>query len=756
MGRGPAVHPRVRPRIRSRLLRAIVTRPRTILLVTVVVTILAAIVGVGAVSRMKTGGFDDPGSDSVRGTQALLDRFGSADPNLVVLIGSTAGVETPAVRTKGQDVTATLRREPGLQVVASYWETPVAELRGRSGDVGLIVAHVDGDQDESAEHTGRLHDLLTRAEGPTDGVTVSLGGLTQINNDINTQVTKDLARAESIAIPVTLALLLVVFGTVVAAGIPLIIGILSIIGTLGALAILATLTEVSVFAVNLTTALGLGLAIDYCLLFISRYREERRRHYGTVAALDATMRSAGRTIVFSAATVAAALCCLLVFPQYFLRSFAFAGVAVVAITLVGALIILPALLLLLRGRIERWPLPWRRRSTRTKGRTRSRARSQTSGLSAVGRVAAVAWRYPARTAIPTLAVLLLLGVPFLHVTFGVPDDRVLPTSAESRQTADRLRADFAAPATGALAIIATTWGTGPAAATDTSTYASRLSAIPGVDRVDSAAGSYTAGRLSTPPTPATAARFANGAATWFSILSRTEPYSPAGAHLAHAVRAAPVPQHHRVLVTGQAAQLLDITGSIGHHLPLALALIAIITFTVLFLLTGSVVLPLKALVFNLLSLSAVFGAMVWIFQDGHLAGPLGITPAPLPVAIPVLLFCITYGLSMDYAVFVLARIREQHDSGTTLRQAVITGLSRSGRIISAAALILAVSFFSTLVSGVSFIKLFGLGTGLAILLDALIVRPVLVPAFMRLAGDWNWWAPRPLRALHNRIGIREQ
>ncbi len=732
-----------RPLVRSRLLRVIVARPRTILLVTVVVTILAAIVGIGAVGRMKTGGFGDPGSDSVRGTQALLARFGSAEPNLVVLVGSSAGVETPAVRTKGQDVTAVLRREPGVQVVASYWETPVAELRGRSGDVGLIVAHVDGDEDASAEHTGRLHDVLTHADSPTAGVTVSLGGLTQINNDINMQVTKDLAKAESIAVPVTLLLLLAVFGTVVTAGIPLLVGILAIIGTLSGLAILAALTEVSVFAVNLTTALGLGLAIDYCLLFVSRYREEREHHYGTVAALDATMCSAGRTIMFSAATVAAALCCLLVFPQYFLRSFAFAGVMVVAITLAGALIVLPALLLLLRGHIERWPLPLRRRPV------------QPAGLSMVGRVAALAWRRPLLTALPTLTILLLLGIPFLHVTFGIPDDRVLPTSTESRHTADRLRTDFGVVNNGALAIVADTWGSGPTATTDTATYASRLSTIPGVDRVDSAAGSFTAGHQTTPPSPTTT-RFTAGDATWLSILSRTEPYSPAGARLAHAIRATPVPHHRRVLVTGQAAQLIDITASIGHRLPLALALIAVITFAVLFLLTGSIVLPVKALAFNLLSLSAVFGTMVWIFQDGHLAGPLGITPAPLPVAIPVLLFCITYGLSMDYAVFVLARIRERHDTGATLHRAVVDGLSRSGRIISAAALILAVSFFATLVSGVSFIKLFGLGTGLAILLDALIVRPILVPAFMRLAGQWNWWAPRPLRAIHNRIGIREE
>ncbi len=723
----------------------IVARPRAILLITLVLAVLAGVASTGAVSRMKTGGFDDPGSDSVRGSRVLANRFGAAAPNLLILIGGSAGgagVDTPAVRAVGQDVTARLRGEPGVRVVASYWETPVAQLRGRAGDVGLVVAHVDGDEDTGAKHTRALHDVLARA-GSSAAVTVRFGGITQINNDINAQVTKDLARAESIAVPATLVLLLVVFATAVAAGVPLLVGVLAIIGTLSMLGALAAVMDVSVFAVNLTTALGLGLAVDYCLLFVSRYREEHRIRHDTVTALDMTMSSAGRTILFSAATVAAALCCLLVFPQYFLRSFAFAGVAVVAVTLAGALVVLPALLVLLGGGIERWPVPRRRHDPRP------------GELGPVGRVAALAWRRPLLTALPTLAVLVLLGLPFLHVRFGVPDDRVLPTSTESRESADRIRTDFGVVDSGALAVVAESWGTGPDARSRAASYASRLSTVAGVERVDSGAGSFTAGRQTADAGPDTA-RFIAGDATWLSVLSRVEPYSPEGARLARAVRAVDIPGGRTVLVTGQAAQLVDITNSIGHRLPVAIALIAVATFVVLFGLTGSVVLPLKALVFNLLSLSAVFGAMVWIFQDGHLSGMLGFTPTPLPVAIPVLLFCVTYGLSMDYAVFVLARVRERHEAGAALQDAVIDGLSRSGRIISAAALILSVSFFATLVSGVSFIKLFGLGTGLAILLDALVVRPVLVPAFMRLAGPWNWWAPRQLRAVHSRFGFREQ
>jgi len=763
------------PRPASRALRLAVARPKAVLVV--VTLLMLAIGGIGAagLGKLKTGGFDDPTSDSVRGQHALVAHFGAAQPNLVVLIEPvTGGVDSPAARTIGDSVTATLRATPGAQVVASYYPSPIPELRARSGRAALIVVNVRGDEDASARLTKKLHTALARDNGP---VLVRFGGITQIDNDLNAQATKDLAKAESIAIPLTLLLLLVVFGTVVAAGLPLLIGLLSIAGTLGILGGLAAMTNVSIFSVNLATALGLGLAVDYCLLFVSRYRDEleagRRpaghspeatgrmggapgrggrqvEHGDVVVALDATMRTAGRTIVFSAATVATSLCCLLVFRQYFLRSFAVAAVAVVAITLIGALLALPALLVLLGERIERWPVPGRRRRTPT---PLSRAGGPEK-LSWLGRTAALAWRRPALCALPVLTALLAIGSPSLGVHFGVPDERPLPSGVESRQVATEIRTDFGVIDDGSVGVVATAWGRGPVADAQAAQYAARLSLVPGVDRVDSAVGSYARGARISPPGPVNA-RFVNGNAMWFSVLSQIPPYSSAGGKLATTIRDLPVPGGRTVLVTGQGAQLVDIIHSIGARLPWALALLAVCTLILLFLMTGSVLLPVKVLVFNLLSLSAIFGVMVWIFQEGHLSGLLGFTPSPIPVAIPVLMFCAAFGLSMDYAVFVLARIREQHLAGEPLRESVVHGIDRGGRVVSAAAAILAVSFFSTAVSGVSFIKMFGLGAGLAVLLDALVVRSLLVPAFIRVAGKWNWWAPGPLRAWHDRFGWRE-
>jgi RND superfamily putative drug exporter len=762
----------------GRLLRLTLGWPKTVLLVAVLIGALATVFGANAGSAFKTGGFDDPGSESVRGRAALNELFETADPNLVVLVEKAGGSADDADAAKtGRDVTARLKASEGVVVVASYWTDSRPELRSRQGDAGLVLARVAGDEDDSARRTARLHADLERSEGP---VQVRFGGLTQLNNDMNEQVKADLAKAESIAIPITLLLLLIVFGTVVAAGVPLIVGLFAIAGTLGALAGLASVTDVSIFAVNLTTALGLGLAVDYSLLFVSRYREERAaeptagptvagtvyraggRAAGptvvtalsgrsaavphskalTVAALTATMRTAGRTIVFSAATVAAALSCLLVFPQYFLRSFAYAGAAVVLLTLLGALVVLPAVLVLLGDRIDRWALPGRRRLSRT-------------DAGVWGRVAAVVLRRPLLTAAPVVAVLLALGAPFLHIQFGIPDDRVLQPSVEGRQVADRLRADFSTTPVGSLVVVAEHWGSGTESDERAAAYAEDLSLVAGVDGVESVAGSYKDGRRVAEPSAETSGRFRSGEATWLSVQSGVEPYSGKGGDLARAVRAAPVPDGRDVLVTGQAAQLVDITESIGERLPIALALIGLITFVLLFLLTGSVLLPVKALALNTLTLTAVFGAMVLIFQDGHLSGLLGFTPTTLAVTIPVLLFCVTFGLSMDYEVFVLSRISERHEAGADLQTAVTEGLSRSGRVISAAAAILSASFLAMLVSGVSFIQLLGLGAGLAILVDALLVRPVLVPAFMRLAGRWNWWAPAPLRAVHARFGLSE-
>lgn len=721
------------------VVRLIVRRPKLILFTALLLAVLAIAFSGDVVGALKTGGFDDARSDSVRGRAVLAQHFRAADPNLVVLIEKPGGsVDDADIRAATRQITLRLAATTGVTVVGSYPNKRLSQLVNRYRDKGIVLVHVDGDEDLSAQRVARLHDELA---GTIGAVRVSFGGLTQINNDINDQVTADLARAESIAIPITLVLLLLVFGTVWAAGAPLLIGIFSIVLTLGALRLLAVLTDVSVFSINMATALGLGLAVDYSLLFVSRYREQRCRDSDLVTALGVTMRTAGRTILFSAATVAVALCSLLVFSQYFLRSFAYAGIAVVAATVGAALLVLPALLVVLAERIDKWPL-WRR--------------SQANGGHAPfwGRLAASVMRRPVLSAAPVILVLLLLGLPFTHVRFGIPDDRVLPAQAESRVFADTIRGEFATTGSGATVIVAQRWGGGPDGVARAADYAARVSRIEGVTRVDGMAGSF-AGGAAVPGTATAARGFTAGDATWFSVLSDVEPYSTRGADLARAVRAVPVPAGVPVLVTGPAAQLVDITGSIGERLPLALILIACTTFVLLFLLTGSVLLPVKALLLNLLTMSAVFGVAVWIFQDGHLADLLGHTATPLAVAIPVLLFCVAFGLSMDYEVFVLSRIIERHRQGADLRTSVVDGLSRSGRVISAAAAILSVSFLAMLSSRVSFIQFFGLCASLAIILDALLVRPVLVPALMRLAGPWNWWAPRPLRALHDRLGLRE-
>jgi len=721
------------------IVRLVARRPKIVLLTALLLAGLAIAFSGDVVGALKTGGFDDARSDSVRGRAVLAQHFHAAEENLVILIAKPGGsVDDADTRGTARDVTDRLAATTGVTLAASYWKSGSPQLVSRDHDKAILLVHVDGDEDQSAQRVTSLHDAIA---GSTGAVRVSFGGLTQVNNDINASVTGDLATAESIAIPITLVLLLLVFGTVWAAGAPLLIGIFSIVLTLGALRLLAVFTDVSVFSMNMVTALGLGLAVDYSLLFVSRYREQRGRDSDIVAALGVTMRTAGRTILFSAATVAVALCSLLVFPQYFLRSFAYAGIAVVAATVGAALLVLPALLILLGDRIDKWSL--------------RRRRPVDAGYTAFwGRIAAYVMRRPVLTAAPVVLVLLLLGLPFTHVRFGIPDDRVLPAHAESRIVADAIRGEFTDTGSGATVIVAQHWGDGPDGVARAADYATRVSQIPGITRVDSMAGSF-AGGVTVPSPPAARSGFTAGEATWFSVLSEVEPYSSRGADLARAVRAVPVPAGRTVLVTGPAAQLVDITSSIGGRLPLALILIACTTFALLFLLTGSVLLPVKALLFNLLTMSAVFGVAVWIFQDGHLAGLLGNTATPLAVAIPVLLFCVAFGLSMDYEVFVLSRIIERHQQGADLRTSVIDGLSRSGRVISAAAAILSVSFLAMLSSGVSFIQFFGLCASLAIILDALLVRPVLVPAFIRLVGRWNWWAPRPLRAVHNRLGLRE-
>jgi putative drug exporter of the RND superfamily len=523
------------------------------------------------------------------------------------------------------------------------------------------------------------------------------------------------------------------------------------------LRVLAEVTDVSIYALNLTTALGLGLAIDYSLFIVSRYREELRAGREPADALVVTMGTAGRTVLFSAATVAVSLLALLVFPLYFLRSFGYAGIAVVALAAIGALVVLPALLAVLGRRVDRFPLPLlRRRAAATTARE--------PGTGFWHRIATAVMRRPVPVALAVVAFLLLLGTPFLGVRFGLPDDRVLPPSAEGRQVAEAVRANFATDESSALSVVASGIGDPTAHLAEIDGYAAALSQLDGVERVDALTGSYAGGaRLQGPldagdghgpAVPPEGRRFAAADGTWLSVVGSVEPYSAAGEDLVAAVRGLDAPLGGQV--TGPSAQLVDTKASLFGNLPAAGAIIAVVTFALLFLMTGSVVIPAKALVLNLLSLTAIYGAMVWVFQDGHLAGVLGFTPTgTIDTSMPVLLFCIAFGLSMDYEVFLLSRIKEEYDRTGDTVASVAAGLERTGRIVTTAAALLAIVFIAFATSQVSFLKLFGIGTALAILVDATLIRALLVPAFMRLAGQANWWAPAPLRRLHARVGLRE-
>jgi RND superfamily putative drug exporter len=734
----------------QRLGRLALRRRWAILAATLVAVALAGAFGGGAIGHLKSGGFDDPAAESVKAAATLRDTFGTGDPNLVLLAtAARGGVDDPAMARAGRDLTRRLAAEPDLAQVASYWSTGAPSLKSQDGRQALVLGRVTGDEQTFDE---RARQLTAAYAGDGPDLRVQVGGQIQVFREVGDQVERDLARAEGIAVPITLLLLVVVFGSAVAGMLPLAVGGVAIVGTLLLLRLLGDLTDVSIYALNLTTALGLGLAIDYSLFIVSRYREELRAGREPADALLVTMTTAGRTVLFSAATVAVALLALLVFPLYFLRSFGYAGIAVVALAALGALVVLPALLAVLGRRVDHLRLPIGRRP-RSPGARPAGAAGPDTGGGFWHRLATGVMRRPLPVATAVVAFLLLLGTPFLGVRFGLPDDRVLPASAGSRQVADALRAGFAADDAGALAVVATATGDPATRRQEIDGYAGALSRLDDVSRVDALTGSYADGRRLQGPTPASR-RFAARDGTWLSVVPSVGSYSARGEDLVARVRALPAP--FGVQVTGPAAQLVDTKASLAAHLPAAAAIIATVTVVLLFLMTGSVVIPLKALVLNLLSLTAVYGAMVFIFQEGHLAEVLGFTPTgTIDTSMPVLMFCIAFGLSMDYEVFLLSRIKEEHDRTGDTVAAVAVGLERSGRIVTAAAALLAIVFAAFATSQVSFLQLFGVGTALAVVVDATLIRALLVPAFMRLAGQANWWAPAPLRRLHRRVGLRE-
>jgi len=707
----------------------VVRRARLVLVVALLAVVGFGVLGLGAFGKLKTGGFQDPGAESTIAQTLTDQRFGGS-VGVVLLVHAKAGtVDNAPARAAGAAAARRLAAVPGVSNVVSYWQTRNPGLRSKDGKYALVLGSTKSDRDLSSSELAGLR-------SHTGQVEVTVGGSAAISNDILAQVSKSLRSAEMIAVPIILALLVFAFGSVVAALLPLAIGGIAILGTFAELDVLGSVTNVAIYAINLTTALGLALAIDSGLLMVSRFREELGRGQEPSQAVVRSVQTAGRTIAFSGATVAAALAVLLIFPMYFLRSFAYAGIGVVLIEVVAAVVVLPALLAVLGRRVNSGRLPW------------ARNHEPSTAAPFWGRLAGQVMRRPALIALPVLAVLIVVALPLRHVQLGTPDDRVLPATTQSRAVGDVLREDFTGNSATALNVVTG----GPVGRTALTAYAARLSGLAGVARVEASVATFVHGKA-VPDSAAPA--LARPTAQRLSVVSSADPRSNAAKDLVRTVRGLPGPDGARVYVGGQTAELIDTTHAIGARLPLAGLLIGLTTFLVLFLFTGSVVQPIRALVLNAITLAATGGLLVWLFQQGHLSGPLGFTAQPLDTSMLVLLFCIAFGLSMDYEVIVLSRIKELHDQGRDNRTAVTEGLTRSGRIVTTAAALIAVTFFANATATVSFLKLFGIGAGFAVLIDATLVRAVLVPACQRVLGRAAWYAPAPLRRLNTRIGLAE-
>ena len=700
-------------------------RRRLILVIALLVGVVGVIWGTSIFSKVQTaGGFDAPGSQSQHEASLATTAFGRDAGDVVVLYSSkTLTTAAPAFRSA---VTATLAALPHSKVgsYASYWSTGSRRFVSATGKQTYAVIELAGASDTARQ--SNYDAIKTDLSAP--GLTSQVGGVVPTNETIDQQTTANITRAEGLSFPVLLILLLVIFGSLTAASLPLAIGALGILGSFTALRLLTLVTGVSVFSLNITTILGLGLGIDYGLFLVTRFREELHRQDSVEAAVARTVATAGRTVLVSGVTVAIVLASLMLFPETILRSIGYGGVATVLIDMIAALTVLPALLAVLGPKVN---------SLRIRRSVQRPPAAETAG--GWYRLAHSVMRRPLLYAVPIVVLLLALGSPFLKVVWGGVDATVLPSSAAPRIVTDALNRDFPGNPTAPIEALVQFRGpvaASPARAAALAGYARRLGHVPGV----------TAAQVTG----------VHGNVARIDLSYGPGPYTPQARAITGQVRDVAAPPGATAQVGGQTAALADQLSSIGHTLPWMALAVVIATFALLFLAFGSLVLPLEAIVASILSLSAMYGVVTWIFQDGHLSGLLGFTPnGTISPTIPVLMFAIMFGLSMDYEVFLLSRIRERYVATGDNTGAIASGLQRTGGVITSAALLLVIVIGMFSLSSITFIKLLGVGMIVALVLDATLVRLLLVPATMRLLGDANWWAPAPLRRLYARYGIRE-
>jgi uncharacterized membrane protein YdfJ with MMPL/SSD domain len=693
-------------------------RARRIALLGAAFFLLAGAIGGGVASRLDPYGADDPATQTVKARERLQDA-GLRFPSLLAVL-KDAPVASPATRARVASLGRELRRRSDVASVSDYYNTRSTAFVSRGGGLTyLAVALKPTGNKAEQEIGGEIANQL--ASRPA----VVVGGYAVAQKQVNSQVERDLRMAEMLAFPLLFLLSLLFFRSLVAALLPLMIGGLAIVGTFLILRIASEFGAISIFALNLTTALGLGLAIDYSLFIVSRYREEIAKDGPGLAALGRVLATSGRTVFFSSLTVSAALASLLIFPQLFLYSMGLGGALVALFAALISLTVLPAVLTLLGNRVNAGAPRFLQR------RAEADARPDESGF--WYRLSRFLMRRPIPVATLSALLLILLGLPFLGIRFNTVDPSVLPSSASSREAYEIVNHRF--PPYRESPIWIAVEGGGPRAALK---LAAEVRRVPGVAEV-------------LPPQPL------RDGVTAIQAISTSSFSSSASEAAVKRIRAIAPPAGATALVTGGTADFLDLQSSLARHLPIALAIVVLATLVILFLMTGSVVLPVKSLIMNLLNLSAVFGLLVLIFQDGRLEGLLSYSsPGALEQTMPILLFAVAFGLSTDYAVFLLSRIKEARDKGASETECVAIGLERTGRIVTAAALLFAVAMFTFATSQIIFIKENGVGTALAVLIDASVIRALLVPSLMALLGKWNWWAPAPLRRLHDRFGISER
>jgi uncharacterized membrane protein YdfJ with MMPL/SSD domain len=692
-----------------------------------VLFLIAALVGVPVTGMLgsQAQDFEDPASQYER-TNAETRAATGQNPyfNVVAVLRGTHDIATDAAAAQAAGTLATLiagRR--GAQRVLDYPATHSHALLSRDGRETVLLAAFATNADAT---TAIAHVRSALSKPPIDaklaGTSVHFGGFALINQELNERTTSELARTELLAFPFLLLLSFWFFRGLIAALLPLLVGGFAIVLTFLVLRIVDQFTPISVFALNLVSGMGLGLSIDYSLFVLYRYREELAGGADAQQAIARTLRTTGRTVLFSCMTVAAAMMTLLVFPIRFLYSMGIGGAAVTLCGGAVTLIVLPCVLIVLGRRIDAFSPSWLQRRA-----ARSARATEDGGW---WRLAHGVVRRPAPIALISAAVLLACAIPALHLKFTSPGANLLPAAAESRQVETALATGFPANAGESIEIVLK--GTRSAALHMT------------------AAASRTAGALANAAPPTYLGRH-----TWKIVLfPRGSPYSDVQQHLLHRLRALANPAG--ALVGGATAFFVDQQSAIASHIPLALLILLPMTAGFLFAMTGSVTIPIKAIVMNILSVSVAVGLQVLIFQDGHLSGLLGFTPlGGLEESSLVLMLVLAFALATDYEVFVIARIKEAHDDGLPDREAVALGIERTGRIITAAALLFCVAIGALATSDLFFTKQLGLGAALAVAVDASVVRALLVPSLMALMGKWNWWAPRPLRRLHERIGLAE-